>query len=97
MGEPLDEQKLDMETGEKEETVYDEAGREKLVEDGEIEPDEAGFMEGAEDDGEQGKCAFCGAMILKDNTVEARINDKVSWFCSQEHAEKYREKHESAE
>ena len=30
----------------KEGTVYDEEGREELVEDGEISPEEAGFMKG---------------------------------------------------
>lgn len=30
----------------KEETIYDEEGREELVEDGEIRPEEAGFMQG---------------------------------------------------
>ena len=46
MEENTDELKLKMESGEKEETVYDETGREQLVEDGEISPEEAGFMEG---------------------------------------------------
>ena len=31
---------------EKEETIYDEEGREELVEDGGISPEEAGFMQG---------------------------------------------------
>ncbi len=31
-----------------EETVYDEEGREELVEGGEISPEEAGFMQGYE-------------------------------------------------
>lgn len=31
---------------EEDETVYDEKGREELVEDGEISPEEAGFMQG---------------------------------------------------
>ena len=31
---------------EEEETIYDEEGREELVEDGAISPEEAGFMEG---------------------------------------------------
>jgi hypothetical protein len=32
-----------------EETVYNEEGREELVEDGEISPEEAGFMKGYEE------------------------------------------------
>ena len=33
----------------KEDSVYDEEGREKLVEEGEISPEEAGFMKGYEE------------------------------------------------
>ncbi len=92
MEETKDELRKDMESGEKEETVYDETGREKLVEDGEISPDEAGFMEGAEDDGEQGKCANCGAALLDDSLVETKIEGKTFWFCSAHCLEKYKEK-----
>ncbi len=94
---PKDEERTEMEKGEKEETVYDAVGREKLVEDGEISPEEEGFMEGAEDDGEQGKCAYCGAELLGYDTVETKINGKIYWFCSEEHAEKFREKSKSEE
>jgi YHS domain-containing protein len=93
MEETKDEIRQEMETGEKEETVYDEEGREKLVEDGEISPEEAGFMEGAEDDGEQGKCANCGAALMDaENTLETRIDGKVYWFCSDHCLQKYKEK-----
>lgn len=37
-----------------EDSVYDEEGREELVEDGEISPEEAGFMKGYDEaDGEK--------------------------------------------
>jgi hypothetical protein len=40
--------------GEKEEeTIYDEGGREELVEGGEISPEEAGFMKGYEEADEE--------------------------------------------
>jgi len=39
----------DKEEGDKEEEVYDEEGREELVEGGEISSEEAGFMKGYED------------------------------------------------
>jgi len=94
MEETKDELREEMDTGEKEETVYDEVGREKLVEDGEISPDEAGFMEGAEDDGEQGKCANCGTALLDaESTVETKIDGKTTFFCSDHCLEKYKEKH----
>lgn len=38
-----------------EESVYDEEGREELVEDGEISPEEAGFMKGYEEADEEEK------------------------------------------
>lgn len=89
-----DEKKeMEMEQGEREETVYDPEGREKLVEDGEISAEEEGFMEGAEDDGEQGKCANCGAALMDpEHTVEEEIDGEVWWCCSSECADKLREK-----
>ena len=38
-----------------EETVYDEEGREELVEDGAMSPEEAGFMQGYEQADEEKK------------------------------------------
>jgi len=38
-----------------EETVYDEEGREKLVDSGEMSPEEAGFMQGYEKADEEKK------------------------------------------
>jgi hypothetical protein len=93
MEETKEEKRDEMEAGEKEETVYDETGREKLVEDAEISPEEAGFMEGAEDDGEQGKCANCGAALLDaEGTVETKVEGKTIWFCSSKCLESYKEK-----
>ena len=37
------------EEGKKDDSVYDEEGREKLVEEGEMSPEEAGFMKGYEE------------------------------------------------
>jgi YHS domain-containing protein len=96
---PENEKKeVEMESNEAEETVYDREGREKLEEDDEIETWEEGFMEGAEDDGEQGKCALCGAALLTpEQTFEREIDGKVYWFCSEEHAEKFLEKKKGEE
>ncbi len=44
-----DEEKSDKET------IYDEEGREELVDDGEISPEEAGFMKGYEEADEEEK------------------------------------------
>lgn len=46
-----DELKKEMDEGKEDEDVYTEEGREKLVEDGEITPEEEGFMQGAEGTG----------------------------------------------
>ena len=93
MEENKDELRKKMDVGEKDETVYDETGREKLVEDGEMSPEEAGFMEGAEDDGEQGKCQNCGAALLDAaGTYETKIDGKTFWFCSEHCLQKFEEK-----
>lgn len=85
--------KDEMRTGAKEATVYTAAGREILEEDDEISPEEEGFMEGAENDGEQGKCANCGAALLNaENTFETKIDGKTYWFCSNKCIKHYKEK-----
>ena len=88
--ESSDEVKEDMEEGEKDEDVYSEEGREKLEEDSEISPTEAGFMEGAEHTGEQGMCAHCRKVLdqEKDTIVEKEIKGRVLWFCSDDCASK---------
>jgi len=85
-----EEEKDEMETGEKEEDVYSEEGREKLEEDAEIDTWEEGFMEGAEHKGEQGMCAHCRKVLSqgKDKIVEKEVKGRVLWFCSDECASK---------
>lgn len=80
----------DMESGEKDEDVYSEEGREKLEEDGEIDAWEEGYMEGAEHKGEQGMCAHCRKVLdqEKDDIVEKEVKGRVLWFCSNECASK---------
>ena len=92
-----DDERFEMEKGEKEETVYDDVGRQKIVEDGEISAEEEGFMEGAEDDGEQGKCAWCGKALFRGDVVETKIEGKVYWFCSEDHTTHYKERHGKSE
>ncbi|MBW2967730.1 hypothetical protein KY362_04535 [Candidatus Woesearchaeota archaeon] len=88
-----DEKREEMEEGEMDEDVYDDVGRDKLMEDDEIDDWEEGFMEGAEDDGEQGKCANCGAALMDaENTYETKLDGKTYWFCSSHCLEKYKEK-----
>ncbi len=71
--------------------VYSEEGRESLVEDDEISPEEEGFMEGANGGGQGAKCRRCGA-ILGDDFIEKEIDGEIYRFCSDECAEKYSKK-----
>ena len=84
-----EEEKLDMELGGKEESVYTDGGREQLVDDGEIADWEQGFMEGAEGKGSQSKCSHCHSILSQDHAkiVEKEIDNKIHFFCSQECAD----------
>jgi len=93
------EEKMDeMEHGEQEEDPLTEEGREKLVEDDEMEPWEAGFAEGASDEGQHAKDALTGEPLMDiENVVEAEIDGKTYRFVSEENAQKFREKKEKEE
>ena len=63
------------------EDIYDkEDAKEQLLED-EINPAEAGFMQGHEDY-KQGTCNTCGKQIDPEKTVEKEVNGKLLTFCS---------------
>lgn len=87
--ETEEKEKLDMDLGEKDEEVYSDGGREKLVEDGEIAGWEQGFMEGAEGKGSHSKCAHCHELLLQDpaHIIEKEIEGKITLFCSNECAD----------
>ena len=87
--------KEEMEHGEREEDPLTKEGREKLVEDGEMEPWEAGFAEGASDEGQHAKDALTGEPLMDvEDVVEAEIEGKMYRFTSEENAQKFREKKE---
>ena len=72
------------------EEVYSSKGRSKLVEDDEISPWEAAFMEGADMDGQQAKCRKCGKMIDRAHrVVEKAINNELHRFCSDNCLDKF--------
>ena len=87
-----EEKKLDMDTGKKDEEVYDDPGRDQLTDDSEIEPWEEGFMKGAEGKGKLADCAHCGKPLEdsegKANVIEREINGDQVFFCSNECAGK---------
>lgn len=91
--ETPDELKEGMETGEKDEDLDTEEGREEQVEEDEIEPWEEGFMKGASADGQLAKDALTGEPLMGvDDVVEAEIEGNLYRFASQENARKFREK-----
>ena len=86
----------DMESNKDDEEVYEEQGREKLVEDDEIDTWEEGFMEGAEGAGQLGKDALTGEPLSDvEDVVELEINGKIYRFVSQENADRFKEKHKN--
>jgi len=89
----MDEEKNVAEPG-VEGDVYSEEGREHLVEDGEMEAWEEGFMEGANMDGQKGKCANCGGVLFRGSTHEKEIKDENRFFCCVKCVEEYEKKHE---
>lgn len=92
--ETSDERLEHMREGEHDIDVYSEEGREKLIEEGEIEPHEAGFAQGAEGLGKEGHCANCDKMLKEESTIEAEIDGEKYHFCSEKCAEEFRKKHE---
>ena len=90
--------KAEMEHGDKDESIDTEEGREKLVEDGEIEPEEAGFMQGASQAGQLGKDALTGEPLMDiEDVVETIIDGQTYRFVNEENAEKFRKKREKEE
>jgi hypothetical protein len=93
--ETSEKKKEKMEHSEKDEDVYSKEGREKLEEDGEIEPFEAGFMAGADDDGQLSKDALTGEPLMDiEHVVEIEIDGQTYRFINEENAQKFREKKE---
>ncbi len=74
---------------EEEKDIYSEGGREKLVEDDEIEPWEQGFMQGAEGGGQGAKCRKCGKPLVDKEIVEKEIDGENYRFCCEECANKF--------
>ena len=83
---PHEEQEMRMHTGYASPDVYTPEGREELEEEeGEIAPWEEGFMEGAEQKGELGECAFCEKPLSEDHDkiIEREMKGRIVWFCSE--------------
>ena len=91
--EPIpEEEQQDFEEGADEE-VYSSEGRDKLVEEDEISPWEAAFMEGADNDGQQAKCRKCGKMLDRSGPIIEKVVDgELHRFCSDKCAEEFDKK-----
>jgi hypothetical protein len=86
-----DTKATELESGDVEEDPATEEGREELMEEDEISPEEEGFLKGAEGKGKLGKCAECNIVLDQDEekVFEREFNDEVIYFCSEKCAKKY--------
>lgn len=81
------------EESEDEEDIYEKEDDEKMLEDDEITPNEAGFMEGYEGEGKSiCTCDNCGQHIDPTDAVEKFVAGKNRTFCSYECSEEYEER-----
>ena len=87
--------KEEMDVGERDESLDTEEGREKQVEDDEINPEEAGFMQGESGAGQLGKDALTGEPLMDiEDVVEAVIDGTTYRFINEENAAEFRKKRE---
>ncbi|MCX6798848.1 MAG: hypothetical protein NTW59_01995 [Candidatus Diapherotrites archaeon] len=87
--EPLKEtEEHERELEKEEDDIYDKEEREEQMEEDEISPGEAGFVEGYEDT-EIEECGACKGELDLDNAVEREIDGKTYIFCSKKCAETF--------
>lgn len=81
--ETEEEKEFEMQTGEKDEDIYEEKGREQQIENDEISDSEEGYMEGAAGTGSKSKCDKCGRILQedKDEIIETKKAGKLVWLC----------------
>ncbi|MFH1331992.1 MAG: hypothetical protein ABIH63_01780 [archaeon] len=92
MPKTKEQKKKEIESGEAEENIYSEEGREEMFEeDDELTDIDEGFMKGYEEGAKSAKCPVCGQVVEYD-FVEREIDDDVYRFCSEEHADLYMKK-----
>ena len=90
--ETSEEIRQDMDLGTKEEDPYTQEGRQKMMDEDEIDNVEEGFMEGASGGGQLAKDALTGEPLMGLETVELVIEGKHYRFVNSENAEKYKKK-----
>jgi hypothetical protein len=83
----------EMEHGERDEDLETDEGREKQVEEDEIEPWEEGFAEGASDEGHLAKDALTGEPLMDvEDVVEIELDGTKYRFVNEKNAKKFRAK-----
>ncbi len=86
---PKDQVEKEIETGDREEDIYTEEGRDVAEDEDVITDVEEGFMEGYEEGSRAAKCAKC-KIILEEDFIEEEINGEVYRFCSERCAETFK-------
>jgi len=84
-----DQVEREIESGDREEDIYTEEGREVAEEDDMITNEEEGFMEGYEEQERATKCAKC-KMLLEEDFIEEEIEGDEYRFCSERCAETFK-------
>ncbi|MCX6802684.1 MAG: TRASH domain-containing protein [Candidatus Diapherotrites archaeon] len=66
----------------------DEGSEEESEDDEDVNPEEAGFMQGYER-GDTTECANCGEEIEKETAVKKKLKGKLKYFCCDECREEF--------
>lgn len=86
---PKDQIEKEIESGDREEDIYTEEGREVAEDEEVITNAEEGFMEGYEEEGRAVKCANCKS-LLEEDFIEEEIGGEEYRFCSEKCAETFK-------
>lgn len=86
---PKDQIEKEIETGDRDEDIYSEEGREVAEDEEVITNEEEGFMEGYGEGSRAAKCAKCKT-ILEEDFIEEAINGEEYRFCSERCAETFK-------
>lgn len=68
--------------------LYTGESREELSDADGLDPEEAGFMQGYDEETNPSECATCGKILGKD-FIEEQIKEETYRFCSEECANKF--------
>lgn len=89
MGKKEKESEIEKESGD----IYDDKQREEQLENDEISPAEAAFVEGYESP-KMLECGNCGNEAELEKMIEKKIEGETRWFCSKKCIERFEKKTE---